>query len=271
MHILDTIVAEKRAELGRMPQVEVTAERLRAARRGRGAVRDFAGALRAGSRRGIALIAEVKKASPSAGVIRPDFDPVGIACEYAAAGADAISVLTDEKYFHGSPAYLRAIRAAVDVPLLRKDFVLDARQVLEAAEWGADAVLLIAAILEGGELRRLLELAGAGGLAALVEVHDEEELTRARAAGAKIIGVNNRDLRTFRVDLETTVRLGRRLRGEPGGEEILLVAESGIRTREDVQRAARGGASAILVGESLMRAADIRGAVEALLGDRPTK
>lgn len=271
MHILDTIVAEKRAELGRMARAEVTAERLRAARRDRGASRDFAGALRAGARRGMALIAEVKKASPSAGVIRPDFDPVGIACEYAAAGADAISVLTDEKFFQGSPEHLRAIRAAVDAPLLRKDFVLDARQVLEAVEWGADAVLLIAAILEDAELRRLLELAAAGGLAALVEVHDEDELGRARAAGAKIIGVNNRDLRTFRVDLETTVRLGQRLRAERGGEGVLLVAESGIRSRGDVQRAARGGADAILVGESLMRAADIRGAVEVLLGDRTAK
>ena len=152
----------------------------------------------------IALIAEVKKASPSAGVICQDFDPVRIAKEYEAAGASCLSVLTDEKFFQGSLDYLRQIRAAVKLPLLRKDFIIDERQILEAIEWGADAILLIVAILDDARLQRFHELATEAGLAALVEVHDEAELERALAAGANLIGVNNRNLKTFKVDLATT-------------------------------------------------------------------
>ena len=173
-------------------------------------MRDFAGALRKPKRGPVALIAEVKKASPSAGVIRPDFDPVRIAREYEAAGASCLSVLTDQKFFQGSLEYLRQIRAAVQLPLLRKDFIIDERQILEAVEWGADAILLIVAILSDAQLRHFHELATGAGLAALVEVHDEAELDRALSAGAELIGVNNRNLKTFKVDLATTERLAAR-------------------------------------------------------------
>lgn len=261
-NILDTIVAHKQQEIAALPPAQVTADDLRArlARRGR---RDFLGALqhpRGG--RAMALIAEVKKASPSAGVIRPDFDPVAIAQAYEAAGADCLSVLTDERFFQGHREYLRQIRAAVSLPLLRKDFILDERQILEAVEWGADAILLIAAILDDARLRRLHDLATGAGLAALVEVHDEKELERALALGAPLIGVNNRDLTTFTVDLATTERLA----AQRGAHACLLVAESGIHTRADVERLARCGARAILVGESLMRAPSLPAKVAELVG-----
>src|ERR1700728_199300 len=163
--------------------------------------RDFVAALRKPRFGGIGLIAEVKKASPSAGVICQDFDPVRIAKAYEAAGANCLSVLTDEKFFHGSLDYLRQIRAAVKLPLLRKDFIIDERQILEAVEWGADAILLIVAILTDEQLKHFHELATEGGLSVLVEAHDEAELTRALAAGAQLVGVNNRDLKTFKTDL----------------------------------------------------------------------
>ena len=237
----------------------------------RGDYRDFAAALRK-PRGSLALIAEVKKASPSAGIIRPDFDPVRIAQTYEAAGASCLSVLTDERFFQGSLEYLRQIRRAVRLPLLRKDFIIDERQILEAAQAGADAILLIVAILNDAQLRQFLALATAAGLSALVEVHDEPELDRAVAAGAAIIGVNNRDLKTFKVDLATTERLAVRLRARLGGApgtgsgDVLLVAESGIHSRADVERLACCGAGAILVGESLMRQADIGGKVRELIG-----
>jgi indole-3-glycerol phosphate synthase len=266
--ILDTIVAEKQRELARLPERSVTAADVRAALSARGRPRDFAGALRGCRNGSMALIAEVKKASPSAGVIRSPFDPVAIAREYEAAGASCLSVLTDEKFFQGSLEYLRAIRQAVGLPLLRKDFVIDERQVLEAAEWGADAMLLIVAILEDAALERLHALGRESGLAVLVEVHDEAELEQALGVGADLIGVNNRDLRTFQVDLGTTERLAARLpaRFHDGGG--LLVAESGIRTRSDVERLARCGAGAILVGESLMREPDLGAKVRELRGER---
>ncbi|MCX8156463.1 MAG: indole-3-glycerol phosphate synthase TrpC [Verrucomicrobiae bacterium] len=261
-NILDTIVAHKQQEIAALPPSPITAEELRAhlARRGR---RDFLAALQRPRRgRRMALIAEVKKASPSAGVIRPDFDPVAIARAYEAAGADCLSVLTDERFFQGHLEYLRQIRAAVSLPLLRKDFILDERQILEAVEWGADAILLIAAILDDDRLRQLHALATAAGLAALVEVHDEAELQRALALRAPLIGVNNRDLTTFTVDLATTERLAAQL----GQHACLLVAESGIHTRADVERLERCGARAILVGESLMRAPSLEAKVAELLG-----
>ncbi len=207
MTILDTIVEEKRREVARLPQRPVTAADLKAAVAARGGLRDFAGALRQPRGGRLALIAEVKKASPSAGVIRPDFDPVSIAREYEAGGASCLSVLTDEKFFQGSLDYLKQIRGAVKLPLLRKDFIIDERQILEAVEWGADAILLIVAILSEAQLQQFHALATEAGLAALVEVHDEAELDRALAAGAHLIGVNNRDLKTFKVDLATTERL----------------------------------------------------------------
>ena len=214
------------------------------------------------------MIAEVKKASPSAGVIRADFDAVGIAQVYEAAGADCLSVLTDGEFFQGSLTYLRDIREAVRLPLLRKDFIVDERQVLETVEWGADAILLIVAILDDDRLRRFHELAVRAGLAVLVEVHDESELDRALKIEARMIGVNNRDLKTFKVDLGTTERLASRISplGPPGNLCPLLVAESGIHTRADVERLERSGAGAVLVGESLMREADIAGKIRQLLG-----
>jgi len=266
--ILDTIVEEKKREVARLPERALSVADLKAALRARGDWRDFAGALRKPGTGTLALIAEVKKASPSAGVIRPDFDPVRIAREYEAAGASCLSVLTDEKFFQGSLEYLRQVRAAVNLPLLRKDFIIDARQVLEAIEWGADAVLLIVAILSDEQLRQLHALATGAGLAALVEVHDEAELDRALDVGADLIGVNNRNLKTFKVGLATTERLAARLRASApaAGQSPLLVAESGIHARADVERLAQCGAQAMLVGESLMRHASIAAKARELLG-----
>ena len=266
--ILDTIVEEKRRELARLPRRTVGAAELQAAVQARGGTRAFADALRRPRAGKVALIAEVKKASPSAGVIRADFDPVRIAREYEAAGASCLSVLTDERFFQGSLQYLKQIREAVGLPLLRKDFVIDERQILEAVEWGADAILLIVAILSDPQLRRFQELARAAGLAALVEVHDEQELDRALAVGADLLGVNNRNLKTFKVDLATTERLAERMQAAAaaGRPEPLLVAESGIHSRADVERLAQCGARAILVGESLMRQGDIGAKARELLG-----
>ena len=265
--ILDRIVEEKRAEVARLPGRPLAAGDLREALRHRDEARDFVAALRAPRAGDIALIAEVKKASPSAGVICPDFDPVRIAREYEAAGASCLSVLTDEKFFQGSLEDLRRVRAAVKLPLLRKDFIIDERQILEAIEWGADAILLIVAILDDTRLRNFHALATEAGLAALVEVHDESELERALAADAELIGVNNRDLQTFKVDLATTERLAAKLHSSTGtGRSPLLVAESGIHTRADVERLARGGARAILVGESLMKPSGRVGKIAELLG-----
>lgn len=266
MSILDTIVTQKRLEIAKLPGEPVTEADLRAAVRQRG-LRDFFGALRKPRHGDVALIAEVKKASPSKGVIRADFDPVKIALEYQAAGASCLSVLTDEEFFQGSLGYLAAIRAAVDLPLLRKDFIIDARQIREAVQWGADAILLIVAILDDRQLYEFYQLATGVGLTALVEVHDERELDRALAVGAQLIGVNNRNLKNFSVDLATTERIARRLFSGPGTRHgTLLVAESGIHTRADVLRLKRGGARAILVGESLMREADLTAKARELLG-----
>ena len=261
MSILDKIVEQKRLEIARLPQRTVSACDLEDALAARRNNRDFLAALRRPRSNRMALIAEVKKASPSAGVICADFDPVLIAKQYETAGADCLSVLTDEKFFQGSLDYLKQIRAAVKLPLLRKDFIIDERQILEAVEWGADAILLIVAILTDAQLKQFHSLATEAGLAVLVEVHDEIELERALAVGAALIGVNNRDLKTFKVDLGTTERLAARLQGQ--GK--LLVAESGIHTRTDVERLAACGAGAILVGESLMKNTDIPAKVAELL------
>src|SRR5512140_639383 len=268
-NILETIVAEKRLEVARLTAGELSADTLRKAVLQRESpLRDFLGALRQPRKGQLALIAEVKKASPSAGVICPDFVPVRIARAYDSAGADCLSVLTDEKFFQGSLKYLKQIREAVPLPLLRKDFIIDERQILEAIQWGADAILLIVAILKDEQLRRFHALARAAGLAVLVEVHDEAELDRALGAGVELAGVNNRDLKTFKVDLGTTERLSRRLQSSPGAkqEAPLLVAESGIHTRADVERLGRCGVRAVLVGESLMRHGDVAGKISELLG-----
>lgn len=265
MNVLDEIVAQKKIELGRLSKRAISSADLLSALKARGGERDFLGALRRPRTGGMALIAEVKKASPSAGVICKDFDPVRIAKQYEGAGADCLSVLTDEKFFQGSLEYLKQIRAAVKLPLLRKDFIIDERQILEAVEWGADAILLIVAILSDSQLKQFHLLATGAGLAALVEAHDEAELERALVAGAKLIGVNNRDLKTFKVDLGTTERLAERLAKTPDRDGKILVAESGIHTRADVERLARCGAQAILVGESLMKHGDFKAKIAELL------
>lgn len=216
--------------------------------------RDFGAALRAGAC--VNVIAEVKRASPSAGLIREDFDPVAIARAYEEGGAAAVSVLTDEPFFRGSLKYLEAVRAEIDLPILRKDFILDAYQVYEARAAGADAVLLIVAALPDPELGDLRDEIESLGMAALVEVHDSGELGRALASGATLIGVNNRNLHTFEVDLATTEALAACV---PGG--CALVGESGITGREDVERLAACGVDAVLVGETLMRADDTAAAL----------
>ncbi len=270
MTILEEIVAQKKREVARLAGEPVTPALLQEAMRARGDIRNFGEALRACPPGTVALIAEIKKASPSAGLIRADFDPVAIAGEYEAAGASCLSVLTDQKFFQGSLDYLQQVRRAVRLPLLRKDFIIEERQILEAIKWGADAILLIVAILADPELKRLHALATEAGLSVLVEVHDEAELDRAVAIGADLVGVNNRDLKTFKVDLGTTERVAERLRSTASArcQEPLLVAESGIHTREDVERVARCGARAILVGESLMRHVDIDGKIRELLATR---
>jgi indole-3-glycerol phosphate synthase len=256
--ILDTIVASKRRELaaakGRTRQREL--ERWLA---DAPPVRLFRAALeRSGD---IGVIAEVKKASPSAGVLRADFDPVAIAKIYAAHGASCLSVLTDEPFFQGHLDYLAAIRRCVDVPLLRKDFILDRHQLLEARVAGADAVLLIAEILPDPDLARLLADCRALGMEALVELHDADQLPRVAHTGAEVIGINNRDLRTFATRLEHTLDLAPLVPADR-----CLVSESGIRTRADLDRLRAAGVKAVLVGESLMRAPDIGAALSALIG-----
>ena len=264
-NILDKIVEQKKREVAQLPARLIASGDLRDLLLERNDDRDFLAALRTPPRGDIALIAEVKKASPSAGVICPDFDPVRIARAYETAGASCLSVLTDEKFFQGSLDYLRQIRAAVKLPLLRKDFIIDERQILESVEWGADAILLIVAILSDAQLKQFHAIATDAGLAALVEVHDEVELDRALGMGATLIGVNNRNLKTFVVDLGTAETLAAKLHATPENDGKLLVAESGIHTRADVERLAKCGARAILVGESLIRGNNIREKVGELI------
>jgi indole-3-glycerol phosphate synthase len=267
MNILDTIVEQKKREVALLPARLIAAGDLRDAMLEHGERRDFIAALKTPRVGDIGLIAEVKKASPSMGVICKDFDPIRIAKEYEAAGASCLSVLTDEKFFQGSLDYLRQIRAAVKLPLLRKDFIIDERQILEAVEWGADAILLIVAILTDAQLAKFHSLAVEAGLAVLVEVHDEEEMERALKISPALIGVNNRNLKTFKVDLATTEQLAAKLFSSPvTRHSSLLVAESGIHSRADVERLKKCGAGAILVGESLVKQGDIGAKVRELIG-----
>lgn len=252
--ILARIADSKRSVLGRVSANRDILERKAAARTD---YRDFRAALTSVRP---AIIAEVKKASPSKGTLTGSFDPAMIARKYKAGGAAALSVLTDEEFFQGSLADLEAARAAVNLPVLRKDFTLDEGHVVEAAAHGADAILLIAALLEERELRDLREVAERYRMAALVEVHDQPELDAAIASGAKIIGVNNRNLHTFEVTLETSLRLAPRI---PSG--VVKVAESGIDSREAVARLENAGFDAFLVGEHLMRAPEPEAALRALL------
>ncbi len=225
--------------------------------------RGFAAALRGGSRKP-AVIAELKKASPSGGLLRPDFDPGAIAQAYAAAGATALSVLTEEAYFQGDLGNLGRARTLVDLPLLQKDFLIDAYQVYEARVFGADAVLLIAAILDDAQLAEYAELAASLGLDVLLEVHDEPELERALRVKTAMLGVNNRNLETYAIDVATTGRLIDAM-GERRGERV-IVGESGIRTASDVQALVTAGADAVLIGETLMRSPDLGAAFAELFG-----
>jgi len=255
---LDEILADKAEEVRRLLPLR---EKLRFAAQAREDFRSFELALGGGIRdlgedegyglSALAVIAEVKRASPSAGTISHDFDPVAIAEAYADAGANALSILTDEKYFQGHLSYLAKIRERVDLPILRKDFIVDEVQIYESVVAGADAILLIVGALEQEELLHLLDVAGSYQLDVLVEVHDLEEMERALETGARLIGINNRNLRTFEVDLTTTERLS-----EEVGSDHILVSESGIYSGTDTKRIRAWGADAILVGEALMRASD---------------
>jgi len=244
MNRLEEILEVKRQEI---EQLRPRAAELDRQARARKDFRDFRSALTQTAEK-LAVIAEIKKASPSAGVIVDAFEPVELAKNYERAGANAISVLTDSKFFHGSLEHLRNVRNAVSLPLLRKDFIWDRAQIAESAANGADAILLIVAALTQDQLVRLLKGAKEFRLDALVEVHSVDELQRALEAGAEIVGINNRNLTTFDVDLAVTEKLCRDI-----PDEIILVSESGIKTPQDVARVKACGVDAILVGEALMR------------------
>jgi indole-3-glycerol phosphate synthase len=259
-------------EIGRYKLDEIRAAKARrplaaveAAAREAPAVRPFAGALQARIEAGRpALIAEIKRASPSKGLIRAEFDPASLARAYEAGGATCLSVLTDGPSFSGAPEHLIAARAAARLPVLRKDFMLDPYQVAEARAWGADCILIILAQVEDATARALAEAAARWGMDAIAEVHDEAELVRAIALGCRLIGINNRDLRTFETTLATTERLAPQV---PAGR--IAISESGIFAPADLARLARSGVHAFLVGESLMRQADVTSATRSLLGAGP--
>jgi indole-3-glycerol phosphate synthase len=251
MSMLSEILATKRTEVS-LRSRRTSLSELEAKLAEAPETRDFAAALDSAKR--LAVIAEVKKASPSKGVIREDFDPLEIARIYAGNGAACLSVLTDEIYFQGRLEYMTQIREIVDIPILRKDFIVDPWQIAESRVAGADAILLIVAALSNDDLRSHLASAGQYGLAALVEVHDSEELQEALNAGATLIGINNRDLHTFRSTLSTTFEL---MKAMPQDPALRIVSESGICTHADVLNLRAAGVHAALVGESLMRQSDI--------------
>ncbi len=254
--ILSRIVRTKRQEVKELRSRRSTLE---AALGNQSPPRDFGAALGGGD--SVSLIAECKRRSPGAGSIRPELDPAELAQGYEQAGASAISVLTDHSYFGGSLSDLRAARDSVSIPVLRKDFTLDPLQVIEARASGADAVLLIARILDDASLRLLYDEATSMELGVLVEVHDARELERALQIGVEIVGINNRDLATFTTELETTLRL---LEDLP--DTVVVVSESGIRSRDDVERLGAAGVDAILVGESLLSVEDPAEAARSLVG-----
>ena len=264
-HILEQILWEKDREITAARE-RVPLEKLKQQVAELPATRDFLAALRASCLKP-AVIAEVKKASPSKGVIREDFDPEAIAKGYAAGGASCLSVLTDKQFFQGGFEVLVQVRQAVDLPLLCKDFILSPYQLFQARAAGADAALLIAAILSDQDLAYLLKVARALGLAVLVEVHDGEELERVLGLdGVQLIGINNRDLASFHTDLATTEQLTAVYGERILAKGCLLVSESGLFTRDDLDRVQGAGADAVLVGEALMRHADVTAALESLIG-----
>lgn len=258
MTILDEIHKHKLSEVAENKR-RVSIETLKEQCKKRQRTKSFGAALK--SNTNIRIIAEIKKASPSLGVIREDFNPVEIARLYEANGASAISVLTDENFFQGSLSYLTAVKKSVNLPVLRKDFIIDPYQIYEARFAGADAILLIAAILSKEKIQRFLELANALDMDCLVEVHSELELKMVLQTDANIIGINNRDLTTFKTDLETTIRLRPMI---PVGK--IVVSESGIKKRTDIEKLMKNGVNSVLVGEILMKSDDIPHKLHELLG-----
>ncbi len=246
--ILDEIAAKRLVQLER-ERAALPLETVKAAAEKQNQNGNLLAALKGGR---LSVIAEIKKASPSKGLICPDFHPAQTAVVYEASGADAISVLTEEAYFQGSSAYLREVRKTVDLPILRKDFIIDPYQIYEAKAIGADAILLIAALLPKEKLKEFARLADSLGLDSLMEVHNERELDAVLNAGAGMIGINNRDLKTFQVDLQTTGRLAKLV-----PNDRVLVSESGIVTHNDLRAVRSAGADAVLIGETLMRSRDV--------------
>jgi len=256
--ILDEILAQKHREIA-AARDRVAFASLEARIPSAPPVRGFLAALKSAERPG--LIAEVKKASPSAGLIRADFDPVTIARQYEVAGATCLSVLTDEHFFHGHLDFLRDIRQIVRIPIMRKEFIIDRYQIAEARVAGADCVLLIAECLDDSQLHDLYAYAQSLGMDALIELYDLENVPRVLATGTKLVGINNRDLRTFVTSLQHTFRVRQQI-----PDDVLLVSESGISTHAHIQQLRSGGIGAVLVGESLMRQPDIGNAVRELMG-----
>ena len=254
MKILDTIVIQKKKEVALLkahgvsrPEMDVDPPR------------GFMQALTQSSE--IAVIAEVKKGSPSKGIISPDFNPTAIASSYEKGGADAVSVLTDEKFFYGSLDYIPLVRQEIQLPVIRKDFIIHELQIEEAGNYGADAILLIAAILDRNQIRDYLQMSTELGMDTLVEVHDEKELEKSLIAGSRLIGINNRDLRDFTVDLKTTIRLRREI-----PDSIPVVSESGIKSREDMKMLEDESIAAALIGETFMRSGDREAALREIRG-----